>query len=67
MYIINPTPSFQIIKCFGFSRYITLAMHLDICTMFRNIVKIMYLEKLKPLIISNGKEYFQLIIINKHA
>jgi len=35
--------------------------------MSRNIVKAIYLEKLKSLIISNGKEYFQLIIVNEHA
>ena len=41
---------FHIIRRFSFSRYIDFAMHLDI----HYVVKAMYLEKLKRLIIGNG-------------
>jgi hypothetical protein len=41
---------FQIIRCLGFSRYITFAMHLDIHYV---IVKVMYPKNLKRLIIWN--------------
>ena len=41
-------PPFQIIRHFGFSRYIVFAMHLD-------VVKSMYLGKPKRLIIWNGE------------
>jgi hypothetical protein len=42
--------SFQIMRRFDYPRYINFAMHLDI----HHIVKAMYLEKLKYLLILNG-------------
>jgi hypothetical protein len=42
-------PLLQIIRCFGFSRCIVFSMNLD--TMSRYIVKTMYLQKPKYLII----------------
>jgi hypothetical protein len=50
---LKSTPTFQIIRRFGFSRYIAFVMHL-IYTMSRYIVKAMDIEKSKHLIIWNG-------------
>jgi hypothetical protein len=46
-------PPFQIIRHFGFFRYISLTMYLDI--VYKCIAKVIYLEKLKHLTIWNGE------------
>jgi hypothetical protein len=45
---------FQIIRYFGFSRYIGFAMH----TISKYIVKVIYLKRQKCLMIWNAWEYF---------
>jgi hypothetical protein len=61
-FLKNKVLTFQIIRRFGFSRYIAFDMHLHI-HYSRYIVKTMYLEKLKRLVIWNEGSIIALLSI----